>query len=109
MIGLATGRYTILRGTVSTNDYGDEVSTDGVLKTGVLGSVIEKSRQDFDPQSSRVVTLRTLTGRFGHGTDVTDGDRIKDEKTGVTYLVNSVTHSTALVNKPDVVVDLSVN
>lgn len=109
MIGLATGRFTILRGTSSTNEYGDEVQTDGVLKTKVLGSVIEKSRQNFDPQSSRIVTLRTLTGRFGHGTDIQDGDRVKDEKTGTVYLVNSVSHSTALVNKPDVVVDLSVN
>jgi hypothetical protein len=109
MLGLPTGRFDILRGTTTTNDYGDEVETHAPFKTNVLGSVIEKSRQDFDPQSSRVVTLRTLTGRFGHGTDIQDGDRIVDKKTGVSYLVTSVAHPTALVNKPDVVVDLSVN
>lgn len=109
MIGLSTGRYSIIRGTTSLSTYGDEVQTDTVLKAGVIGSVIEKTRQNFDPQSSRIVTLRQLTGRFKNGTDIKDGDRVKDEKTGTVYLVNSVSHSTALVNKPDVVVELSVN
>lgn len=109
MMGLSTGRYNILRGTTTTNEYGDESTTDGVHKANVLGSVIEQTRQNFDPQSSRIVTIRQLTGRFAYGTDIMDGDRVVDIKSGMTYLVNSVSHPTALVNKPDVVVELSVN
>ena len=109
MLGFPTGKFTILRGTPTTNDYGDQVDTQTPVQTGLSGSVIERTRSNFDPQSSRIVTLRQLTGRFGHGTDIQDGDRIKDEKTGVIYLVTSVFHPTAIVNKPDVVVDLTLN
>jgi len=109
MIGISTGRYSILRGVTTQNEYGDDVSTDAVYKSGILGSVIERTRTNFDPQSSRIVTLRQLTGRFAHGTDIQDGDRIKDEKTGIIFLVNSVSMPTSVVNKPDLILDLSLN
>jgi len=109
MNGLSTGRYTILRGVSSTNDYGDEVESQEVHLTGVRGSVIERTRKVFNPADSRVVTIRELTGRFAHGTDIRDGDRIKDEKTDIIFLVNSVNMPTAVANKPDIVLDLSLN
>lgn len=109
MIGLATGKYTIIRGTSSINEYGDEVESQEDLHTGVLGSVIETTRQAFNPQDSRVVTVRTLMGRFKNGTDIKDGDRIRDEKSGETFLVSAVYRGTSFVNKPDLMVDLTLN
>lgn len=109
MLAIPTGRYSVLRGTPTTDEYGDEVDVQEVHLSGVAGSVMETRRTVFDPQSSRVVTLRQYTGRFNHGTDIQDGDRIKDEKTGVTFLVDAVTFSTSVVNSPDLILELSTN
>lgn len=109
MLGMATGTFTVVRGTSSTDDYGDEVDTQTDHLTGLKGSVIEKTSRVFNPSDSRVVTLRTYTGRFTSGSDIKDGDRLRDEATGVTYLVNSVNSPQGFANKPDMVLDLSVN
>lgn len=109
MLGMATGKYTVIRGSVSTNDYGDEVSDDAVVSVGNIGAVTERRRTNFDPQSGRVATVRELTGRFSNGADIKDGDRIKDEKTGDTFLVASVYRGTSIAMKSDLVLDLSLN
>lgn len=109
MIGLATGRYTVIRGVTAQNDYGDDVSDDAVVSTGNIGAVTERRRTNFDPQSGRVETVRELTGRFRHGTDVQDGDRIKDEKSGDEFVVTSVYRGTSIALKSDLVLDLKLN
>lgn len=106
MLGLSNGRYTILRGTTSKDDYGDEVTTDEVAYTNVMGAVVERRRTVFNPEDTRVATMRELIGRFPYNTDIQDGDRIKDEKTQKVYTVSSVYHGTNLVMKSDVLVDL---
>lgn len=107
MMGLSTGRYSVIRGESTQNEYGDEVEGTTVVQTNILGSVIERSRTVFDPQSGRVATLRQLTGRFNHGTDIRDGDRIEDEKSGKVFLVSSVIEGTSLVGKADLILDLT--
>ena len=109
MLALSTGRYTIIRGTTTQDDYGDEVTSDDVAYSGVLGSVIERRRTAYNPVDGRIATLRELTGRFSAGTDIQDGDRIKDEKTDKVYYVSSVYHGTNFVMKSDVVVDLTIS
>lgn len=109
MLGKATGRYSILGSTVTVNEYGDEIESDGVRKAGVLGSVIERNRSVYNPDDSRVATIRVLIGRFAYGTDIRDGDRIKDEKTGEVFVVQSITRGTTWATKPDVVVELGSN
>ena len=106
MMGLSTGRYTVLRGS-SINEYGDEIDGDAVTSQNIQGSVIEKSRANFDPASSRVSTIRYLVGRFNSNSDIQDGDRIRDEKTLEVFVVNSVSRGSNLVHKSDVVVDLT--
>jgi hypothetical protein len=107
MNGLPTGRYDILRGSSSTNEYGDEIEAQTVHRSGVLGSVIERRRTVFNPSDSRVATVRELTGRFKHGEDIIDGDRIKDVKTGEIFVVSAVYRGTSLAGKADLVLDLS--
>lgn len=109
MNGLSTGRYDILRGTPTVNDYGDEVDATTVHLSGILGSVIERRRTVFNPDDSRVVTIRELTGRFKHGTDIQDGDRIKDTKSGEIFVVSSVYRGTSLAGKADLVLDLTLS
>lgn len=108
MLGLVTGRYTVIRGS-ETNEYGDEVDGTEVFAINVLGSVIEKTKTAFDPASSRVVTLRYLTGRFPSNSGIQDGDRIVDEKTLESFVVSSVYRPTNAVVKSDIVVDLTAN
>lgn len=107
MMGMATGRYTFLRGVETENEYGDPVSDDAVAHSHVLGAIVEQTRRDYNPDSGRVATHVVYTGRFTHGTDLRDGDRIVDETTGKVYLVNSVGTGTSLIGKADVVADLS--
>lgn len=107
MLGMPTSRYTIIRGEELTDDYGDTYVTDVPLYFGVQGSVIEKKREVFNPEDNRIAVVRILTGRFGPNTDIQDADRIKDEKSGETYLVSSVFHPQTLGGfKSDVLVDL---
>ena len=106
MIGMATGRYSIMRG--YTEDlYGDKLPNEDPIHTNILGAVTERRRVNFEPGASRVGTVRELVGRFSSGTDIEDGDRIKDEKTGEVFHVVSVYRGTNLVNKSDLIVDLS--
>lgn len=108
MLGLSTGRYTVLSRVTTTNDYGDEV--EGVDESSpvitILGSVIERTKQVFNPDDGRVATIRFLTGRFNHNADIQDGDRIKDEKTGEIFVVESLARPTNAVMKSDIVADL---
>lgn len=108
MMGMATGKFSVVRGETTLNDYGDEVEGTTVVQSNVSGSVIEQSRSVYDPQSGRVATLRKLTGRFSNGTDIRDGDRIKDEKSDKTYLVSAIFEGTSLVGKADLVLDLTL-
>lgn len=107
MMGIATGRYTFIRGKETTDEYGDPVNDEAIAHSYVQGSIIEKTRRDYNPDSGRIATQVVYTGRFAHGTDLQDGDRIKDENTGRIYLVNAVGTGSALVGKADVIADLS--
>lgn len=107
MIGLSTGRYSVIRGTDTENEYGDTVSDNAVVEKHLSGSIIERTRTNFDPQSGRIATLRQLTGRFANGTGIQDGDRLRDERSGEVFLVTSVYRGTSVVGKADLVLDLS--
>jgi len=106
MLALSTGRYSILRGS-TLNDYGDEIDGTAAVAANVLGSVVERTRTNFDPATSRVSTIRYLVGRFGPETEIRDGDRIRDDITNETFLVTSVARGANLAGKSDVVVDLT--
>lgn len=107
MLGLSTGHYTIIRGEELTDDYGDTYVTDVPLYVGVQGSVIEKKRDVYNPEDGRIDTVRMMTGRFAGNTDILDGDRIKDEKTGKVYGVSAVYHSNGIGMQSDLVLDLT--
>jgi hypothetical protein len=105
MLGLSTGRYSVLRGS-ALNEYGDEIDGTGVASADILGSVIERSKQVFNPDDGRVATIRFLIGRFPSNSDIQDGDRIKDQKTGEIFVVESLARPTNAVVKSDIVADL---
>jgi hypothetical protein len=93
MQAIATTRVSILRGT-TTDAWGDEQDTDTALYTGIPASLIEQSRRvtTRDDPTPRIV--RYAVARVPADTDVTDQDRLRDERTGATYIVDSVSAMT---------------
>jgi len=89
MQAIATTTVSILRGT-TTDAFGDEQDTDTAIATGVPASLTEQSRRvtTRDDPTPRIV--RYAVARLPARTDVTDQDRIRDERTGAIYIVDAV-------------------
>lgn len=92
MNGRATTTLSIYRATTQS-DYGDEVDDNSTpIASGQIGSIIEQSRRVYLPAEDRLTVVLNATGRVKSGTDITEGDRIKDEKTGRIYFVEGVSN-----------------
>lgn len=92
---------SILRGT-TTNDYGDVLDADTVVHTGIPASIIEQFQSVRTADFASPQIVRTITGRVVAGTDVTDSDRVKDERTGRVYIVNAISQpENQSYNSPD--------
>lgn len=108
MVIIATSKYSVLRGT-TTNEYGDEVDGDTVIDTDIRGSVVQRAKNVYNPDSGRVELITFYTGRFPHGTDIVQGDRIRDERTSKEYVVLSANGGSDFINKSDLTLDLEIN
>jgi len=88
-VAIATTTIAILRGT-TTDSYGDEQDTDTPVHTRIPAALTEQTRRvtTRDDPTPRIV--RYAVARVAAGTDVTDQDRVKDERTGAIYIVDSV-------------------
>jgi hypothetical protein len=88
-IALATTTLAVLRGT-TTDAWGDEADTDTAVRTGIPAALTEQSRRvtTRDDPTPRIV--RYAVARVAAGTDVTDQDRVRDERTGAVYIVDAV-------------------
>lgn len=93
MQAVATTKVSILRGT-TTDAYGDEQDTDTPVHTGIPASLVEQSRRvtTRDDPTPRIV--RYAVARVPASTDVTDQDRLLDERTGAKYIVDAVSAMT---------------
>ncbi len=105
MIAQATTTIAVLRGT-STDVYGDETDTATAVRTGIPASLIEQTRRvtTRDDPTPRIV--RYAVGRVTAGTDVTDQDRIKDERTNAIYIVDAVSSMNSAAVAADLRLDL---
>lgn len=104
MLAVASTTIAVYRGT-TTDGYGDERDTDTPVYTGVRASLTEQSRRvtTRDDPTPRIV--RYAVGRVTAGTDITDQDRIRDERTGAVYIVDAVSS----MNSPVVAADLRLD
>ncbi len=100
-----TTTVSILRGT-TVNDWGDEVDSDTTVATGIPASVMERTLTDIDPSSGDPRTARAVVGGVPAGTDVRDGDRLRDERTDITYAIRSISALSNPVFTPSVRLDL---
>lgn len=89
MTYLATTRGALLRGT-TTNATGDEVDGPGVVVGGwgdFPVGLVEKSKAVYDPATGTRRTVRVLAGRVPPKLPVLEGDRLRDNRTGVIYII----------------------
>ncbi|MFD9464375.1 hypothetical protein [Streptomyces sp. NPDC060027] len=100
MLALATTTVSVLRGT-GEDAFGDETDTSTVLKSGIPASLIESTRTAREPVTGTPRIIRTHVCRLPPTTDVTEDDRIKDERTNEIYIVVAVTkNSSPVVAQP---------
>lgn len=101
-----TTTISILRGTVTT-PAGDPMDADTAVHTGVLASVMERTRTGIDQLTQDMRVYRNIVCRVAAGTDILDTDRVLDEQTGVKYAVAAVSVLSSPVHTPDLRVDLT--
>lgn len=106
MITRATTTVSILGGQSEDPVFGDVVDDFEVLASGLLASVIESQKQNREPSTGNPRIIRTHVGRMVAGTAVTEDNLIKDEQTGETYIVVSVTRNANPQSAQDVRLDL---
>lgn len=108
---IATTWVTVLRG-VTTDLYADisdtptEAGTDA--QTRIPASLIEGSRSSRTPSSGTPRVVRYIVCRLPAGTDVTEDDRIRDERTGRIYSISAVTKPSAVGITPELRLDLTL-
>lgn len=104
MLALATTTLTVYRGT-TTDAYGDEKDTDTPVHTGIPASLTEQSRRVTTRDNPTPRIVRYAVARVTAGTDITDQDRLVDERTGAVYIVDAVSQ----MANPAVAADLRLD
>ena len=89
IVFLANRRVSILRGTV-TDTFGDPKDLDTPVQTRVPASVRETRSIVTTVSDTRGQQIRLLVGRLPIGTDIRPGDRILDEASGETFIVDAI-------------------
>lgn len=103
-------RVTVQRGVLVANEFGDELPATTAVATGVPAAITEglatstapNNQITYQPVDMRGGVLETFTVRLRPGTDVTEDDRLVDERTGATYQVRAVYSPHPLVGLVDV-------
>lgn len=105
MIARATTTLTVLRGT-TTDGYGDEVDTDTPVHTRIPAALAEQTRRVTTRDDPTPRVIRYAVGRVTAGTDITDQDRVRDERTGAVYIVDAVSSMNSAAVAADLRLDL---
>lgn len=105
MIATPTTTVTILGGNTSS-DYGDVLDSDEPAGAGIPASIIEGRQVVATESDAQARVIRYYTGRLPHGTVVTGSNRLRDEKTLRTYVIDNVTTPENPIIPQDVRLDL---
>lgn len=106
MIGTATHRVSILRGT-ETDTYGDMVDSNIAIRNGVQISIQETNRRTFVPAEGAYRVIRSYSATVGYETDLRKDDRIRLPD-GTIFLVVDISEPLPVFgSKPDRTVTLS--
>ena len=104
----ATTTVTIMRGTPTYNDWGDEVDSDVIVATGIRVSILEQTVDAKTEITSVPHSYRFAKMRCTPGTDIRQNDRIEDEKTGEVWTIVQISRRANPVVKQDMRVDLEM-
>lgn len=104
MQAIATTTLTVLRGT-TTDAFGDEQDMDTPVHTGVPASLTEQTRRVTTRDDPAPRIIRTAIARVAAGADITDQDRVRDERTGAVYIVDA----TSAMANPALAVDVRLD
>jgi hypothetical protein len=63
---------------------------DTPMYTNIRGSVMERRILTTTEAEGRAQMVSYLIGRLPAGTDVKNGDRLQDEKTGETFIIDTI-------------------
>lgn len=102
---IPTTTVSIFRGTTVTA-ADDVVDSTTPLYTGVLASIMERTRLGVDSNTQEPIVTRFVVGRMVAGIDIQPDDRIQDERTGLYYAVADVGNLSSPVHTPDIRLDL---
>jgi len=92
LYAIASTTCSILRGT-TTNQWGDVIDDPNaaVIATGVSVALDVTNTQAFDPTTQQIRLIRSIRGAIQSDTDIRENDRLRDDTSGVVYMVESVT------------------
>lgn len=106
MLGVATHRVSILRGT-ETDQYDDEVDSTVPVHTDVLIGFLEVDRRVYLPAEQATRVVRSYEAQVGWEVDLRKDDRIQLAD-GTVYLVTELSEPTGILGvRPDRVAILS--
>ena len=87
-----TTTVTLLGGTAVKDQYGDDDESSTEVATNVPASLTEGTLRTVGTESDmQVVTVRYFVCRVPQGTPVTNLSRVRDERTGDIFAVDTVT------------------
>lgn len=105
MIAVPNTTVTILGGSTES-DYGDVLDSDTPAGAGIPASIVEGRQIVATESDAQARAIRYYTGRLPAGTAVTDANRLRDERSGETYVIDNVTVPKNAVIPQDVRLDL---
>lgn len=90
----ATTLVTVLRTLPETltDEFGDPEDNETVASSGNPFSIIIQSKRQFLPSENRMTIVQTILARCRANVDVKETDRLKDERTGFLYMIESLIH-----------------
>lgn len=107
MWALATCRASIFRGTTPDPDFGHPVPNNTTpLHSNVLANIEERDSTVWDPATQTPRVVRVIEAKVPSTTDVLTGDRLRDDRSDVLYVVQRVTRPRRPGHAPDVVLRL---
>jgi hypothetical protein len=88
---------SVLRGE-TLDEFGEPADADTVVKAGMPACITPKTERTFNPASGQVTVLDTFQIELRpRAFEFTERDRVKDERTGLIYQVESVRTSSAML------------